>query len=395
MNSNVRSNEWLLILLIPLMIITIRSVAKNWKSLWDNDLTANDRKLLMQATFILLMPLAVLVHEFGHMAAVKFFGGEVVGFYYALMVGEVLHTQLPSPEQNVLVALAGTIADVVLGLIALVAAYFSKSPPVVAVCVYFALWCIGGNTISYALLSAVNAYGDWRNIYLSPARQLVTAIGIAHATVVALFFWGIFAITPKVWFTSKTRPVWFKQFTQLKERIKSEPTAVNYLNLAWSYYLVGIEDGAKQSLKMVEKLDPSLLDRWLLKGYIQQSKGKLDSAIECFEEVAESQQASQTLRCRGHMAIGHCMMEQAHQHEANNKSPGAEIWDDAIQAYTQASLTDQSLADPRFYLATALNKAGMHKEAEKQLLTARELTWLDPTLSSLVANELAITRKRA
>lgn len=384
-----------MILLIPLMIVTIRNVAKNWKSLFDNDLTANDRSLLMRATFILILPVAVFLHEMGHAFAIKFFGGEVNSFYFALLVGEVTSKSAFSPEQQVLIALAGTIVDVTLGLIALTIAYLAKSPPVVALCVYFGLWSIGGNTISYALMSLMNVYGDWRIIYLSPAHSLVTAIAVVHAIIVVVFCWGVFGITPKVWFSSKTRPVWSKQFGQLKERIKTEPTAVNYLNLAWSYYLVGIEAGAKQCLKIVEKLDPGLLDRWLLKGYIQQSKGKLDEAIECFEEVAEAPNASQTLRCRGHMAIGHCLMEQAHQNEASKKSTGIENWEDAIQAYSEASLTDQSLADPRFYLATALNKAGMHKEAEKQLLTARELTWLDPTLSSLVTNELAITRKRA
>lgn len=367
---------------------------KNWKTLFDNDLTANDRRLLLQGTITILLPIAVFFHELGHIAAVKFFGGEVLGFYYALFVGEVTHTRMPTPEQDVLVALAGTIVDVGLGVISLIIAYFAKSPPVVALCVYFALFCIGGNTVTYALLSLVNMYGDWRNIYLSPAHTLVTVIAMGHALIVALFFWGVFAVSPKIWFASKTRPTWFKQYSQLIERIKAEPNAVNYLNLAWSYYLVGIESGAKQCLKMVEELDEDLLDRWLLKGYIQQSRGKLGAAIECFEEVAEADNASQTLKCRGHMAIGHCLMERAHQNEANKKDVGIENWEDAIEAYTNASLTDQSLADPRFYLATALNKAGMHKEAEKQLLTARELTWLDPTLSSLVTNELAITRKR-
>ena len=54
------------LMVLPIMVLTVRNVVKNSATLFDSDLTANDRALLKQFALFLLLPLVALFHEMGH-----------------------------------------------------------------------------------------------------------------------------------------------------------------------------------------------------------------------------------------------------------------------------------------------------------------------------------------
>src|SRR5205823_7331813 len=89
------------LLFIPLMLITARELKQNWASLWDQQLTARDRYLLQRLVIFWLLPVVVMCHELGHVAAVNLFGGKVHEFHYAFVWGYVVPQGTFTPDQVV------------------------------------------------------------------------------------------------------------------------------------------------------------------------------------------------------------------------------------------------------------------------------------------------------
>ena len=48
---------------------TLYQVVKSWRGFWTGALTAHNRQLSGGVAFFLLVPIGVLLHEFGHMLA--------------------------------------------------------------------------------------------------------------------------------------------------------------------------------------------------------------------------------------------------------------------------------------------------------------------------------------
>src|SRR5579885_438852 len=115
--SNVPLYDLQLFLLIPLAILTIRDAKKNWRQLWDNDLSMQDRQLLQRINVILLLPLVVLLHECGHAVATLWAGARVQEFHFGGWWGYVVPVGNLTPEQDLIIFLAGNLVEVVIGLI--------------------------------------------------------------------------------------------------------------------------------------------------------------------------------------------------------------------------------------------------------------------------------------
>jgi tetratricopeptide (TPR) repeat protein len=199
----------------------------------------------------------------------------------------------------------------------------------------------------------------------------------------------------------KTRPAWYKEFSKVLARAQQENDAINYLSVAWQYYFVGLDRLCEKTLDKVQELDSQLMDVWLLRGYIHQSKGRFESAILCFKEITDNSCPDKILTARAWMACGHCQAQQI-----ENSRTTKPDWHEVLKSYKQAALTDSSLADPHYYLGVTLIKAELLKDAEAELLLCQNnqragkeaLTWLDPVLGSMVQQEInairSITRSK-
>lgn len=374
----------LIFLVVPLVILTISEVRKNWHSLWDNNLTSGDRQLLMKAALFLLLPVVVFCHELGHALAILLFGGRVAEFHYGLLWGYVVPSGLFTPEQIIIIYLAGNVLEILIGLIALIFAAVVSSPPLVALLTYLGLWSIGGTAVIYTLMSFVGMYGDWQAIYSSDLKTWTSTIALCHVVLVLFFFYCIYGSRPKYWFAARTEPQWFQTHKAIQSEIAREPTSENYLKLAWSYHRVGLDALASQTLAKIRSIDANSAEAWLLAGSLLEHKGKMKEAIFSFKQAAESD-TSDLLRAQAFMAIGNSLSEtldQAKIQETNN------VWQQAMEAYTEAAAQRPDLADPRLFRARLLSKANMANEAQEELLAAEHLVLLDPHLKIKLEPEL-------
>ncbi len=385
------SHYLLAILTLPVSVITVKSVIENSGTLFDEDLTIKDRVLLKQFAFFVLLPVVVLFHELGHALAARFYGANISAFHWSMFWGEVTIDGRLSPLQHYVIALAGNLFQLSACFFALVLAVIESSPAIVALCIYFYLFNGLACLIGYPILSLTSWNDDFAIIYGQGGPVLGTVTGIIHLILIALFLSSYFSTPGKFWFVRKTRPAWYREFAKTLSRAKQENDAVNYLAVAWQYYFVGLDKLCEQCLITVEKLDAKLMDVWLLRGYINQSKGRFDSAILCFEEITSNDNDSdKTLQARAWMACGHCLAQKLE----NTRSPQ---WHDVLKTYKQASTVAPELADPHYYLGVTLIKAGLLSDAEAELQLCqgskgRVLTWLDPMLGSMVQQEVNTIR---
>ena len=65
------------LLYVALGVRVVWMIAQNWRSVWDRNFTPHDRVLVNQASFFFLIPLSVVLHDFGHAVAVWGFGKEI------------------------------------------------------------------------------------------------------------------------------------------------------------------------------------------------------------------------------------------------------------------------------------------------------------------------------
>lgn len=437
--------DWQIIIWIPLAFVTFNETKKNWHQIFDADLSVQDRASLQKINIFFITPIVVLCHEIGHAIATLWANGKIAEFHFGVFWGYVVPSGSFTQEQILIIYLAGSAVQVIIGMTMLVASVFVRAPAIVALLVYSGLSAVAGTIIIYTLLSMVGAYGDWIAIYQSPLTSWTIPIGIAHAAFAVFLFYLMYGSKPKLWFSCKTRPKWCKDYKAAMERIAKDPSAVNYLSLAWTYYLVGLTKETEHALKIVKEKDPNLLERYILEGWLKQDRGQTQDAVELFEQIADAPTATQNQKCRALMAIGHSLLAQAeagiqagrgsrnaggasgsrggdgHGGDSVSRGGGGSASDGAgsrggggsrggsgssggagpvyedfagvLASYDQAHEADPSAADPLYYKATVLNKLGLHKEAEEVLKGLQGRKWLDPALSELHLIEMQVARK--
>jgi hypothetical protein len=368
--------DFLNLLFVPLMVLTAVDAARNWSSLWDRELTGRDRQRLQRIVLFLLVPIVVLCHELGHVAAIKLFGGQVAEFHYAFIWGYVVPRGIFTVSQLVWSYLAGSLVQVIIGLAAIGAALVAGSPPIVALLVYLGLWSVAGTVVIYALLSVTGLYGDWIAIYTAPVPALVIPIAVVHALLVVFVGWCLYGARPRMWFTAKTQPDWLAEQDSLKSALAAEPSAGNWLNLAWSFYRVGLNSQAGDALARARALDADLPEGRMLEGALAYRKGDMATASACFQDLTQTEGITDELRARSFVALGGCQMKR--------KQP-----EDALTSYGMAIRSCPWLADAHFFKAMLLADAGRLDEAREELATSQQLAWLDLTLKEVAAQELA------
>lgn len=164
-------------------------IGRQWRALIAQPLTPAKKQLAEQAAFFVAVPVAVLFHEAAHALAVWLFGGQVRGFTYRFFWGAVEHTGQYTAVERWFIALAGTLASLLVGL-----AFWwllrGHSSPALR---YFGLrafrFQIYFSLLYYPLFSAVLPIGDWRVIYDFTATPWLSGLTLAVHLVFLLFYW--------------------------------------------------------------------------------------------------------------------------------------------------------------------------------------------------------------
>ncbi|MDR3616296.1 MAG: hypothetical protein P4L53_22240 [Candidatus Obscuribacterales bacterium] len=387
----INSQDYLGLLAVPIAISTVRSLIKNWSTLWDNNLTEVERTLLLRMALFVIMPIIVLFHECGHAAATLWFGGTVEKFHYGFLWGYVVPGGTFSDWQLLMIYLAGNAVEIAIGFMALVIAVLSSSPPVVALGVYVGFWAIAGTLIFYTILSFMGAYGDWIAIYSSPEHAWVAGIAFVHFIIVAAIIYLAYAEAPMLWFARKTNPKMVQPEKDLLAEISHQPTMDSYLALAWLYFQYGVNKASFKWINMIEKIAPKEPSHLLLKGYLQSSQGQSDRAISTFYQCTASVHATDLLRARAYMAIGSCETRNT-EIKYRGAKPPIDSWKAAIDAYTIACNTKEDLGDPHYYRALLYTRQGLDNLAEVDLITVLQSQCLDTNLFDRAQAELVRLR---
>ncbi len=161
---------------------TLYIVIRDRKSLFDDEITADDRGKLLQLTIFILLPATIVLHEVGHAIAVKLFGGTIVDYGFGFYYGFVSHVGEYSRIELGWIALSGTLVNVVLAAIALAIFWFwPRSKPINFLLVAFAALQLANALIFYPILDAFGGIvGDWSTIYSTETPIFSITVAAIH-----------------------------------------------------------------------------------------------------------------------------------------------------------------------------------------------------------------------
>ena len=174
----------------------VGQIARHRRAIFDRQFTAFDRSLVDQAAFFLLVPIAVALHELGHAVAIWLLGGRVEGWGYYVFAGYVSFDPRGfSQSDRVLIALAGTIVNVLLAALALLVV-FARRPPMRAavneLLLQFVVLSLANALIFYPALDlAAGVNGDWTQIYRGGVPTLAATVFAVHAAILGGGIWAL------------------------------------------------------------------------------------------------------------------------------------------------------------------------------------------------------------
>ena len=175
--------------------LTLFQLRQHWREFWDDTVSGFDRQLAGGVAFFLLVPVGVLLHEFGHMLAAWSTGSQVLGLHYFIYWGYVSYLPAtPSPLLDWYVALAGNFVSYLLGAACMFAALYARQLKFILRVVLMQLGILElvQTLIAYPLMSLdPNFYGDWNSIYSFKAPAASWATLVVHLLSLAAFIYVI------------------------------------------------------------------------------------------------------------------------------------------------------------------------------------------------------------
>jgi cytochrome c-type biogenesis protein CcmH/NrfG len=174
-------------------VVTLVGVIRAWRSLWDDDFTLADRRVMTQAAVFLIPPTVVLFHELGHLYTARALGLRVTNFRYGLFEGSVTVSGLRTPAQMWFVALSGNLVSALIGLALVVVAVVGRRMrrPLRYLLLLGGLLELAFSLVAYPVLSLTTRFGDWIIVYATDRTPgLSVATGVFHvAALLVLWQW--------------------------------------------------------------------------------------------------------------------------------------------------------------------------------------------------------------
>ena len=172
----------------------VGQIVTHRREIFDLRFTEADRALVQQAAFFVLVPISVALHELGHAVLIWSFGGQVIDFGYYVFAGFVSYREPFTDSQRILVALAGTLVNVILAGAAIAVVILRRRPLRAAyneLLLQFAILSTVNALIFYPLLDLVSGLnGDWHQMYFGGVPVLAGAILIGHVGILGLGYWA-------------------------------------------------------------------------------------------------------------------------------------------------------------------------------------------------------------
>ncbi len=176
---NDSSFDFMAIIYGIISIDTILRLSNNWRSFWDDKVTAKDRFLLERVAVFILIPLGVLFHELGHALATLQVGGEVREFQWRVVWGYVIAAGNFLPVESWWIAFSGNLVSIALGYLAILAIPLVKKTVLKQLFYTFAQAQLVYSLVAYPLFSFTAFRGDWVKIYdfsVKPYAQITLVI---------------------------------------------------------------------------------------------------------------------------------------------------------------------------------------------------------------------------
>ena len=183
------------LLYVLIGVRVVYQLARNFRQTFDRRFTPQDRALVGQAAFFVLLPIAVALHELGHAVAIRLYGGQVLDWGFYGFAGYVAYDPSEFTEaQQIVIAAAGTVVNLLLAGIAL-ALVFLRRPPMRAalneLLIQFVWISLLNALVVYPVLDLFSGLnGDWAQMYSGTVPLLNRAIFVVHVTILALLVWG-------------------------------------------------------------------------------------------------------------------------------------------------------------------------------------------------------------
>lgn len=178
-------STFLFIFLVSALLagVSVVDVARRHRTLFDGRFTLDERQRLLRFALFVLLPLSVLAHEGGHALAVKVFGGEVSGFGFFLFYGYVAHEGRYTAYELAMIAFAGPLVNLVLGLATLAIGWYGPmNAPARYLALIFGFFELANALIFYPAIDALGGVaGDWETIYSRETLLFSIAVGTLHA----------------------------------------------------------------------------------------------------------------------------------------------------------------------------------------------------------------------
>jgi hypothetical protein len=170
-------------------------VLRNFRQTFDLRFTHEDRMLVDQAAFFVLLPVAVALHELGHAVAIWLFGGEVLDWGFYGFAGYVAFNPAEFTEaQQIIVAAAGTVVNLLLAGIALALVFFKRPPFRAAInelLIQFTWISLLNALVVYPVLDLLSGLnGDWTQMYSFSVPSLSFTILVIHVLVLGVLLWA-------------------------------------------------------------------------------------------------------------------------------------------------------------------------------------------------------------
>ncbi len=282
----------LTLLLVAAGVATLVGLGRSWRSFWDAELTSADRRRAVQVAIFVIPPLAVLVHELGHVVAARVVGAEVVGFHYRFFEGSVTIVGRLGPLEDWLVAVAGSVVSVALGaaMVALGARTPAKGRAVACrpaaryTLIAGGLLGLAFALVGYPLISFAADFGDWLVVYdfsATPVASTLTAVVHVAAAVAVAGWWRssgrlrLLTVAPEV----------ADRVGRLQGAVGTRPSDPDaHLALAQAYCDLGSPPLARASLAraVAEGVEPARMH--LARARLANSTGRWSEAVVAARE---------------------------------------------------------------------------------------------------------------
>jgi len=263
-----------------LAVYTVVDLRRHWATFWDDNITGEDKSRAYRVVFFLLIPVGVLLHEFGHAVAVWGMGGRVVEFNWSLLSGYVVPDRTFGPLGTWWLYFSGNLVSILLALVGLVVAMVARRPMVKFLGFAFFTMEWFFSLVGYPLLSLGSQDGDWVGIYGLPPLPMKAALAAAHIALIVLGYVFLRSMRVRRWELMLSRDNRAMIEAREAEILAHPADAAPRLRLAQFYAQRGEAALARATLNEALAVAPDNPDAHLLAGAMAADGERYAEAVD-------------------------------------------------------------------------------------------------------------------